>query len=152
MLFGLQISIFLSYINDARTVLDIRSSLLTLGKIQTGLVLLSLNRSLMGVQVVVTDDYGAGVTPVQVFQQLSHRSLLLSRSRISGLTADVQTTLVAYTYRVFVVVLAFYMAVGANHPFRSAGLNLSVTTDDVVVADAELEASVSMPRIYISGG
>ena len=61
------------------------------------------------IQVVVTDDHGAGVTPVQVFQQLSHRNLLLSRSRVSGLTADVQTTLVAYAYRVFVVVLAFYM-------------------------------------------
>ena len=104
------------------------------------------------IQVVVTNNHGAGVTPVQVFQQLSHRNLLLSRPRVSGLTADVQTTLVAYAYRVFVVVLAFYMAVGANHPFWSAGLNLSVTTDDVMVADAELEASVSMPRIYISGG
>ena len=107
---------------------------------------------LVGVQVVVTDNHGAGVTPVQVFQQLSHRNLLLSCSRVGGLTADVQTTLVAYAYRVFVVVLAFYMAVGANHPFWSAWLNLSVTTDDVVVADTELEASVSMPRIYISGG
>ena len=104
------------------------------------------------IQVVVTDNHGAGVTPVQVFQQLSHRSLLLSRPRVSGLTADVQTPLIAYAYRVFVVVLAFYMAVGANHPFWSAGLNLSVTTDDVMVADTELEASVSMPRIYISGG
>jgi len=59
-----QVSIFLSYINDARTVLDIRSSLLTFGKIQTSLVLLSLNRSLVGVQVVVTDNHGAGVTPL----------------------------------------------------------------------------------------
>ena len=104
------------------------------------------------IQVVVTDNHGAGVTPVQVFQQLSHRNLLLSRSRVGGLTADVQTTLVAYAYRVFVVVLAFYMAVGANHPFRSAGLNLSVTTDDVVVADTEFPASLAMPRIYLSGG
>ena len=100
------------------------------------------------IQVVVTDNHGAGVTPVQVFQQLSHRSLLLSRSRIGGLTADVQTSLVAYADGVAVVV----QTVGTNHPFRSAGLNLSVTTDDVVVADTELEASVSMPRIYISGG
>ena len=96
------------------------------------------------IQVVVTDDHGAGVAPMQVFQQLSHRSLLLSRSRISGLTANVQTTLVAYAYRVFVVVLAFYMAVGANHPFRSAGLNL--------VADTEFPASLAVPRIYLSGG
>ena len=102
----------------------------------------------MGVQVVVTDDHGAGVAPVQVFQQLSHCNLLLSRPRIGGLTADVQTTLVAHADGVAVVV----QTVGTNHPFWSAGLNLSVTTDDVMVADAELEASVSMPRIYISGG
>jgi hypothetical protein len=43
MLFGLQISIFLSYINDARTCL-------------------------VGVQVVVSDDDGAGVTLVQLFE------------------------------------------------------------------------------------
>ena len=102
----------------------------------------------MGVQVVVTDDHGAGVTPVQVFQQLSHRSLLLSRSRVGGLTADVQTTLVAHADGVAVVV----QTVGANHPFRSAGLNLSVTTDDVVVADTEFPTSLAMPRIYLSGG
>ena len=123
MLFGLQVSIFLRYVDDARTVL-------------------------MGVQVVVTDDHGVGVTPVQVFQQLSHRSLLLSRSRVSGLTADVQTTLVAYADGVAVVV----QTVGTNHPFWSAGLNLSVTTDDVVVADTEFPASLAMPRIYLSGG
>ena len=102
----------------------------------------------MGVQVVVTDDHGVGVTPVQVFQQLSHRNLLLSRSRVGGLTADVQTTLVAHADGVAVVA----QAVGTNHPFWSAGLNLSVTTDDVVVADTEFPASLAMPRIYLSGG
>ena len=107
---------------------------------------------LQGVEVVVTDYQGVGVAPVKVFQEPAEGCLLRLGARVVGLTADVQTTLVAYAYRVFVVVLAFYMAVGANHPFRSAGLNLSVTTDDVMVADAELEASVSMPRIYISGG
>ena len=107
---------------------------------------------LVGGQVVVTDDHGAGVTPVQVFQQLSHCNLLLSCSCVSGLTANVEATFIAYAYRVFVVVLAFYMAVGANHPFWSAGLNLSVTTDDVVVSDAEFPASLAMPRIYLSGG
>ena len=98
---------------------------------------------------MVTDDHGAGVTPVQVFQQLSHRNLLLSRPRVGGLTADVQTTLVAYAYRVLVVVLACYMAVGTDHPFRSAWFYRSVTTDDVVVADTELEASLAMPRVYL---
>ena len=102
----------------------------------------------MGVQVVVTDDHGVGVTPVQVFQQLSHRSLLLRCPRISGLTAGIVASLVAYADGVAVVV----QTVGANHPFRSAGLNLSVTTDDVVVSDAEFPASLAMPRIYLSGG
>ena len=123
MLFGLQVSIFLRYVNDARTVL-------------------------MGVQVVVTDDHGVGVTPVQVFQQLSHCSFLLGCPRVGGLTADVQTSLVAYADGVAVVV----QTVGTNHPFRSAGLNLSITTDDVVVADTEFPASLAMPRIYLSGG
>ena len=123
MLFGLQISIFLSYVDDARTVL-------------------------MGVQVVVTDYHSLGVTPVQVFQQLSHRSLLFGCSRVSRLTAGIVASFVAYADGVLVVV----QAVGANHPFRSAGLNLSVTTDDVVVADTEFPASLAMPRIYLSGG
>ena len=99
----------------------------------------------MGVQVVVTDDHGVGVTPVQVFQQLSHRSLLLRCPRVGGLTADVQTTLVTYADGVAVVV----QTVGANHPFRTSWLYLSVTTDDVVVADTELEASLAMPRVYL---
>ena len=42
--------------------------------------------------------------------------------------------------------------VGTNHPFRSAGLNLSVTTDDVVVADAEVKASFPVPRINLCRG
>ena len=102
----------------------------------------------MGVHVVVTDNHSAGVAPMQVFQQLSHRNLLLRCSRVGGLTADVQTTLVTYADGVAVVV----QTVGANHPFWSARLNLSVTTDDVVVSDAEFPASLAMPRIYLSSG
>ena len=86
------------------------------------------------------DYHGTGVASVQVFEQLSHGSLLFSRSCISGLTADVEPALVADAYRVGVVV----HAVGADHPFRTAILNFSVTTDDVVVADA-LKLSVLMP-------
>ena len=124
-LFRLQIPIFFSYVNDARTIL-------------------------VGVQVVMPDYHGAGVAHVQFFEQLAHGLLLSLCPRVGGLTADVQTTLVAYTYRVLVVVLACYMAVGANEPFRSACLYCSVTTDDVVVADAELEAPLSVPRVYLS--
>ena len=43
---------------------------------------------LRGLQVVVSDDDGAGVAPVQLFEQLSHGSLLFSRPRVGGLTAD----------------------------------------------------------------
>ena len=77
-------------------------------------------------------DHGAGVTPVEIFEESSHRSLLLSSSRVGGLTADVEPTLVADADRVAVVV----HAVGTDHPFWSSGLNLSVTTDDVVITDA----------------
>ena len=77
------------------------------------------------------------------------RVYLCRRTRVVGLTADVQTSLIANTDRVFVVVLACYMAVGAYHPFRTAWLYCPVTTDDVVVADSELEASLAMPRVYL---
>jgi len=61
---------------------------------------------LQGVQVVVAYDQGAGVTPVDIFEQPSHGSLLFSRSRVGGLTADVEPALVADAYRVGVVVHA----------------------------------------------
>ena len=97
---------------------------------------------------MVTDNHGAGVTPMEVFEQLSHGSLLFSRSRVGGLTADVEPTLVANTDRVLVVVLAFYMTVRTNHRFRTARLNLSVTTDHVVVTDT-VKSSVFMPLLYL---
>ena len=98
---------------------------------------------------MMSDNHGAGVALVQLFEQLSHGSLLFSGPRVGGLTADVQTTLVADAYRVGVMV----QAVGTDHVFRAACLNLSVTTDDVVVADAELPVVVpAMPRIYLCRG
>ena len=87
----------------------------------------------------MTDNQCAGVTPVEVFEQLSHGSLLFRRSRVGGLTADVEPSLVADAYRVGVMV----HAVGANLTFRTAFLNCSVTTDDEVVADA-LKSSVNL--------
>jgi hypothetical protein len=91
-------------------------------------------------------NHGAGVTPVEIFEQLSHGSLLLSRAGVGGLTADVEPTLVADADRVGVVV----HTVGADHPFRSSGLNCSVTTDHVVVTDAEVESPFAVPRIDLS--
>ena len=88
---------------------------------------------------------GAGVTLVQLFEQLPHRSLLLSCARIDGLTADVQPALVANADRVGIVV----QAVGADHPFRTTWLNRSVTTDHVVVADAFIMSVFAMPLVNI---
>ena len=93
-------------------------------------------------------NQGLGVATVQVFEQSPHGSLLLSRPRIGRLSADVQPTLVAYAYRVGVVV----QAVGADHPFRTTWLYLSVTTDNVVVADAEFPVVIpAVPRVNLSG-
>jgi hypothetical protein len=103
---------------------------------------------LTGFQVVVTDNQGVGVALMEIFQEPAEGCLLLCRTRVGGLTADVEATLVAHADGVAVVV----QTVGTNHPFRSAGLNLSVTTDDVVVADTEFPTSLAMPRIYLSGG
>ena len=103
---------------------------------------------LRGIQVVVPYYHGAGVALVQLFEQPAHSLLLCRSPRVGGLTADVQATLVTNTYRVLVVVLACYMAVRADHPFRSSQLYCSVTTDDVVVADA-LESSAFMPLLCL---
>ena len=89
----------------------------------------------------MTDDQGAGVTLMQIFEQSPHGSLLFWCARIGGLTADVETALVADADRMGVVV----QTVGADHPFRATWLNRSVTTDHVVVADAEVKTSFTVP-------
>ena len=89
----------------------------------------------------MTYNLGTREASVQVFEQQPERHLLCHGTRIGGLTADVEPTLVADAYRVGVVVLA----VGTDHPFRTSWLYLSVTTDDVVVADAELPALLPVP-------
>ena len=93
------------------------------------------------------DDQGTGVTLVKILEQQSHRRLLLSRARVGGLTADIESSFVADADRMGVVV----QTVGADHPFRATGLDRSVTTDHVVVADAEVEPPLAMPGIDLSG-
>ena len=61
---------------------------------------------LTGIQVVMADDEGAGVTPVQLFEQLSHGLLLCLGARVGGLSADIQATLIADADGVAVVVHA----------------------------------------------
>ena len=101
---------------------------------------------LLRIQVVMTDDHGFGIARVQFLKQFSHGSLLSLGARVGGLTADVEPALVADAYRVGIMVLA----VGTDHPFRTAWLYRSVTTDHVVVAYAEVEPSLAMPCIDLS--
>ena len=108
--------------------------------------ILDARTRLQWIEVMMTYYYGTGVAPVQVLKQSSHGYLLSLCSRIFGLTADIEPSLVADAYRVGIVVLA----VGTCQPLRSSLLYLSVTTDHVVVADTELPALAAMPRIYLS--
>ena len=99
-------------------------------------------------EVAMAHDQGAGVTLAEILEQQSHALLLLSRARVVRLTADVEPALVADADRMGVVV----QTVGAYHPFRSTGLDRSVTTDHVVVADAKLIMAVfAVPGINLSG-
>ena len=59
---------------------------------------------------------------------------------------DVVAALVTHADAVSVV----WYAVGSDLPFRTSQLNASVTTDDVVVADA-VKPSLLMPIVYILG-
>ena len=103
---------------------------------------------LPGVQVVVSYDHGAGIASVELFEQCAHGSLLCRGARVGGLTADIEPTLVADADRVGIVV----HAVGTDHPFRTAWLYRSVTTDHVVVADTQFPMVVTaVPRVYLSG-
>ena len=99
----------------------------------------------MRIEIVMTYDDGVGVTLYQLLQQSAHFRLLRLGSRVFGLTAYVQTTLVADAYRVFVVV----QAVCTYEPFRSSFLPCPITTDHVVVADAEFASPLPVPRIYL---
>ena len=112
-----------------------------------------LHRIEAGAVAVVTEvamayDQGTGVTLVEIFEQQSHALLLLCRTRVGGLTSNVEPPFVADAYRMGVVV----QTVGTDHPFRPTGLDLSVTTDHVVVADAKLIMAVfAVPGINLSG-
>ena len=102
---------------------------------------------LLGIQVVMPQDHGFGVAPVQLLEKFAHGSLLSLGARIGGLTADVEPALVAHANRVGIMV----HAVGTDHPFRTAWLYRSVPTDHVMVAYSEVETSLAMPSVYLSG-
>ncbi len=90
-------------------------------------------------------DHSAGVALVEILEQLPHGLLLRSRTGVVGLTAGIKSPLIADANRMGIVMMPFDVAVGADHPFQATWLNRSVTTDHVVVADAEVETSITVP-------
>ena len=71
-------------------------------------------------EVSMPYDHGAGVTPMQVFEQSPHGSLLFSRACVVGLTAGIKSPFVADADGVGIVMMPFYEAVGARS-FRHDG-------------------------------
>ena len=99
-------------------------------------------------QIPMPNNHRSWIPLMQFLKQLSHRYLLLSGTSIGWLSAGVESALITYSYRVFVVV----QAVCSYHILWAAWLNISVTTDNVVVTDAELVMSVfAVPSINLSG-
>ena len=127
---------------------DCQAFLMVLFRLKVGV---RFHRIEAGAVAVVTEvamayDQGVGVTFAEIFEQQPHRRLLFSRACVGRLTADVEPALVADADRMGIVV----QAVGTDHPFRPTGLNLSVTTDHVVVADAKLIMAVfAVPGINL---
>lgn len=90
-------------------------------------------------------DDGFREAGVQLFQQLTHRSLLSLRAGVRRTSVDVEPTLVADADRVLVVV----QTVGTHHFQRTSRLDASVTANDVVVATAVLPATLAMPAVDV---
>ena len=119
---------------------------------QLPLLLIFLRRIKAGailhrIQIMVPNNNRSGIPLMQFCYQPPECSLLLWGAGICFFPQGVQSALITHSDRVFVVV----QAVGTHKPFRSSWLNLSVTTDNVVVADAKLVMAVfSVPRVNLS--
>ena len=96
---------------------------------------------------MMTYDQSLRVAAVQVLEQRAERYLLRLCTRVIGLTSNIQPALVADGYRVGVVV----QAVGTDEILRAARFDRSVTTDDVVIANAEVETPLAVPGVDLGG-
>ena len=84
---------------------------------------------------------------MQVFEQLAHGYFLFLGTCVGCFAVFIKTTFITDTYRIGIVV----HAVRTDHPFWPTLFYTSVTTDHVVVADAEVKTSLAMPRINLGG-
>ena len=83
---------------------------------------------------MMTYDHSAGVTLMQVFEQLAHGYFLFLGTCVGCLAVFIKSAFIADTYRIGIVV----HAVRTDHPFWPTLLYTSVTTDHVMVAYTEL--------------
>ena len=92
-------------------------------------------------------NHRPGIAAMQLFEECTQGDSLRWCARVGRLSPDIESTLIAHADGVLVVV----QAVGAYQPFRSSWLNLSVTTDHVMVTDTELIMPVfAVPGVYLS--
>ncbi len=83
-------------------------------------------------ELAVAEDLGIGIIELQGAEQCDKGGTLRRSTSISGTTFLVEASLVTNTNRVGIVVAG----VGADHLFRTALMELAVTSDVVVVATA----------------
>ena len=91
----------------------------------------------------MTDDEGAWVGLVKLFKQGSEGSMLLGGACVLGITFCVESTFIADADGVAVVVFD----VSTHHRLGATFLDATITSDDVVIADAVGVAPGSMPFV-----
>ena len=97
-------------------------------------------------EVAVAEDAGIGMGFLQAAEQAQQGAFLAGCAGVGGSALLVETAFVADADGVGVVVAGM----GADHELRPSWLDLSVTTDHVMVAYAEVETPIAMPCIDLS--
>ena len=101
----------------------------------------------MLVQVVMSQYQCFRITQFQVFYQGKQGVLLFPGASVGGVAHGVQATLVAYPYRVLVVLLA----VAASLLFWSTALYAAISPHHVMITNS-FPSQRPMPFVYLPGG
>jgi len=75
--------------------------------------ILDAGTCLVGVQVMVAQDHGAGVALVELFKKLTEGCLLRLGARVGGLTADITSFLRLVLDQIIVIIAAAAVVVAA---------------------------------------
>ena len=100
----------------------------------------------VAVQVVVSKYQGAGVALFQFVQQFLQGLFLCLGSRVGRMSLCIQTTLVAYSYGMLVVLAA----VCSGYTLGASFLYCSVPSHYIVVAYS-VPAQFPVPAVYLQG-